>query len=79
LKNLKLMKSQDIFIAQPETAKQVNALKAFMEALKIKFEISNIEQYAPEFVEKILESRREAKNGMVTRIEKANLKTFLGL
>jgi len=54
LKNLKLMKSQDIFIAQPETAKQMNALKAFMEALKIKFEISNKEQYAPEFVEKIL-------------------------
>ncbi len=73
------MKTQDIFIAHPETNEQVNALKAFMQALKIKFEVSSEENYNPEFVEKVLESRQQAKEGKVTRIKKENLKEFLGL
>jgi hypothetical protein len=34
------MKTKDIFIAHPKKTERVNALKAFMQALKIKFEIS---------------------------------------
>lgn len=34
------MKTQDIFIAHPQTSEQVSALKAFMQALKIKFEVA---------------------------------------
>jgi len=73
------MKTQDILIAHPKTAEQVSALKAFMKALKIKFEVSNKEDYDPEFVEKVLESRKQAKEGKVTRVKKDNLKDFLGL
>jgi len=73
------MKSQDIFIAHPQTSEQVSALKAFTQALKIKFEISSEEKYNPDFVSKIEESREQAKNGNVTRVEKENLKEFLGL
>lgn len=73
------MKTQDIFIAHPQTNEQVSALSAFMQALKIKFEITREESYNPEFVEKILESREQAKNGKVTRVEKENLKEFLSL
>ena len=73
------MKPQDIFIAHPKTAEQVNALKAFMQALKIKFEITKEENYNPDFVQKIMESRLQAKEGKVTRVEKENLKEFLGL
>ncbi len=43
------MKNQDIFIAHPQTSEQVTALKAFMQALKIKFEISKNENYNPDF------------------------------
>jgi len=50
-----------------------------MQALKIKFEISKTDEYNPEFVEKIMESREQVKNGRVTRVEKENLKEFLGL
>ncbi|TZF85761.1 hypothetical protein FW774_01425 (plasmid) [Pedobacter sp. BS3] len=73
------MKAQDIFIAHPQTVEQVNALKAFMQALKIKFEVSKEESYNPDFVQKVLESRQQAKEGKVTRVKKENLKEFLGL
>jgi len=73
------MSAQGIFIAHPQTAEQINALQAFMQALKIKFEISAKENYNPEFVQKILESRQQAKTGKVTRVKKENLKEFLEL
>ena len=69
----------DIVIAHPGTVEQINALQAFMQALKIKFEISREETYDPEFVEKVLESRQQAGEGKVTRVKKENLKEFLGL
>jgi len=73
------MKTHDIFIAHPQTTEQVDALKAVLKALKIRFEVSSEENYNPEFVEKVLESRKQAKEGKVTRVEKENLKSFLGL
>ncbi len=73
------MKTQNIFIAHPKTSEQVSALKAFMQALKIKFEVATKESYNPDFVEKIIESRDQAKKGKVTGVEKDKLKDFLGL
>jgi len=73
------MKTQGIFIAHPQTAEQVNALLAFMQALKITFEVSREENYNPEFVEKVLKSRQQAREGKLTRVKKENLKEFLGL
>lgn len=73
------MENKDILIVHPQTSEQVLVLKAFMEALKIKFEITKAESYNPKFIEKINESRSQAKNGKVTRIKKEALKEFLGL
>lgn len=73
------MKTQDILIAQPESKEQVQALKAFMKALKIKFTVSSDETYDSEFVEKLLESRKEAQEGKVMRVKKEDLKEFLDL
>jgi len=73
------MSAQSIFIAHPKTVEQINALQAFTQALKIKFEIPKVENYNPEFVEKVLESRQQAKSGKVLRVKKENLKDFLGL
>jgi hypothetical protein len=44
---------------------QVDALKAFMKALKIKFELSKEEPkpYNPEFVKKIEQGDEDLKNG----------------
>lgn len=73
------MKSQNIFIAHPKTTEQVNALKAFMQALKIKFEVSKEESYNAEFVAKIKESREQYKKGEFISVEKKDIKSFLGL
>jgi len=73
------MNTQDVFIAHPRTLEQINALQAFTQALKIRFEISKEENYDPAFVEKVMESRQQAKEGKVTRVKKENLKEFLGL
>ena len=71
------MKTQDIFIAHPQTSEQVSALKAFMQALKIKFEVAKEKSYDPEFVEKIMESKRQIAEGNFTEVKRENLKTFI--
>lgn len=73
------MKSPQVVIVHSSSQSQSDALKAFLKALKIKFEFSDEETYNPEFVEKILESKEQVKNGKVTRVKKENLKEFLGL
>jgi len=73
----------DVYIAQPNTIEQAKALKAFMQALNIHFKVSEFDDtqntYKPEFVAKIMESKKQVENGQVTRVEKENLKAFLGL
>lgn len=65
--------------AHPKTTEQFEALKAFMKALKIKFEIAKEETYDPDFVLKIKESLQQAKERKVTRVKKDDLKEFLGV
>ena len=50
-------------IAHPKDDSQVEAVKAFMKALKIKFEISKEKPYNPEFVAKMSISEQEFKDG----------------
>jgi hypothetical protein len=52
-----------IFIVHPSTNEQVEALKAFVKALKIKYEVTSEKDYNPEFVAKIKKSRQDYKNG----------------
>jgi hypothetical protein len=64
------MKTENIFIAHPQTNEQLEALKAFMQALKIKFEISTkqIDNYNPEFVDKILQGDKDIAEGKGKKI-----------
>lgn len=71
------MKTQEIFIAHPQTSEQVSALKAFMQALKIKFEVAKEDTYNPDFVGKIMESKRQIAQGNFTEVKKENLKSFI--
>ena len=73
------METQDIFIAQPKSQEQVNALKAFMKALKIKFEITERDSYNPEFVAKIEQSKEQYRKGDFINVEEKDIKNFLGL
>ncbi len=73
------MASNDIFIIHP-TEEQAVALKAFVKALKINFEMTTPDEiYNPAFVAKIRKSRHQIKQGKSVRVEKAELKSFLGL
>ena len=71
------MKTQYIFIAHPKNVQQINALKAFMQALKIKFEISTPEDYNPDFVNKILESKKQIAQGKFTEVKQKDIKAFI--
>jgi predicted adenine nucleotide alpha hydrolase (AANH) superfamily ATPase len=63
----------------PQDESQIEAVKAFMKALKIKFEISKDKPYNPEFVAKIRKSEKEFEKGEFTRVEKDDLQNFLAL
>ena len=73
------MKTQNIIIAHPTTAEQTSVIKAFMEALKIKFEISKKSPYSAEFMAKIEKSKKEFEKGDFTRVEERDLENLLGL
>jgi hypothetical protein len=66
-------------IIHTETREQEDALKAFARALKIKFEVTKENPYNPDFVAEIEKSVQEFEEGSFTRIEKKDLKNFLGL
>ena len=57
--------------AQITDKSQMDALKAFLKALKIKFEIEKKEEkpYNPEFVSMISESRAQYEKGEYTRVK----------
>ena len=58
------MQTQNIFIAHPSTTEQIKALKAFVKALNIKFEITTTEKpYNQQFVDKILQGDEDFKAG----------------
>ena len=58
------MKTSGIIIAHPSSDDKFEALKAFMKALKIKFEIATTDKpYNPDFVDMVLDSEKEIKNG----------------
>ena len=51
-----------------------------MKALKMKFDPTKKgSPYNPEFVEKVLDSREQAKSGKTKRIKKEDLKAYLDL
>ncbi|MGM0478789.1 MAG: DUF2683 family protein [Bacteroidota bacterium] len=73
------MKEDNIYIIHPNNKEQANALKAFLKALKMKFEITKEKPYDPDFVEKIKRSKKEYEKGKYTTVDKDNLESFLGL
>ncbi|MCG9880804.1 MAG: hypothetical protein MH472_09430 [Bacteroidia bacterium] len=71
------MESRNILIAHPKTNEEVLALKAFMAALKIKFEVANEDSYDPEFVKKIVHSKKQIAEGNFTEVKPENLESFI--
>ena len=55
------MKTPEVLIAHPSNSSEVNTLKAFLKALKIKYEVAGRSPYNAAFVAKIEKSRRDYK------------------
>lgn len=55
--------------AYTDNSQQIDAIKAFMKALEIKFEVKPESPYDPEFVQKIEESRKQASAGQTVKID----------
>lgn len=72
------MNTTDIYIVKPSTDAQAIALKAFINALKIKFEVTD-KPYSFEFLEKIKQSEIEIEQGKTKKVKREDLKYFLGL
>ena len=67
------MKTSDIIIVHPDNEDKFEALKTFMKAFKIKFEITKEKPYDSEFVAKIEKSRQQYKKGDYTVIKTEDL------
>ena len=61
------MNTSDIIIVHPSEDK-LEALKAFLKALKIKFEIAPSKHYDDDFVKNILQGDEDIKNGKGKKI-----------
>jgi len=71
------MKTHEVITVHPQTNEQLNALKAFMQAFKIKFEVVKTKDYNPDFVEKIRESKKQITEGKYTELKQEDLKSFI--
>lgn len=72
------MEAQNSWTIHTYNTEQENALKAFVKALKMKFEPAE-KPYNTEFVKKIKESKKQHDDGNYTTVKKDDLKNFLGL
>ena len=54
-------------ISYPQKKEEIQALKAFLKALKIKFEYNEV-PYNPEFLAKIAESEEDYKAGRTRKV-----------
>jgi hypothetical protein len=57
------------FRAYTSNSQQIDAIKAFMKALKIKFEVANDSTYNPDFVKKIKNSQKQVDEGKTVKID----------
>lgn len=67
------------FTIHTDDKEHLNALKAMLIALKVKFEVSEDKPYNPEFVTKINKSIKQVKVGKTTKLNMEDLDSFLGL
>jgi len=67
------------FTIHTDDKEHLNALKAMLIALKVKFEVSEDKPYNHEFVAKINQSIKQVKEGKTTKLNMEELDSFLGL
>ena len=71
------MQTKDIVVIRPRTRERLNALKSFLSAFELDYEVQK--PYNADFVEKIQKSKQEFEDGKFKSVRKEDLKQFLGL
>jgi hypothetical protein len=67
-----------VIVAHTNDISQLETIKAFFKALKIKFEVNTKDKpYNPEFVAKIKRSEEDFKNGRYTSVKVQDLSKFI--
>jgi hypothetical protein len=72
------MNNSNTIISLSISDDKLNYIKAFLKALKVKFEITK-QPYSDEFITKVKKSEKEFENGEFTRVQKNDLQNLLGL
>ncbi|RYE17805.1 MAG: hypothetical protein EOP45_15145 [Sphingobacteriaceae bacterium] len=62
----------ETLIVQPENKEQLKALKAFMKAMKIRFQKEE-KSYSQEFITKMAQAEEDVQAGRTTKIEPADI------
>ena len=70
------MKNNNVLIAHPNSEDEMSVIKAFFNALNIKFEIAKESPYNPKFVEKIKKIQKSANR---TEVNPKDLWGSIGL
>ena len=63
----------EILLVRPENSEQLKAIKAVLKVLNVDFVSKKQSKYDPEFVKKIQESRKQAKEGKISSLNADNL------
>ena len=63
----------ETLLVRPENNEQMKAVKAVLKVLNVDFTLKKEKKYNPEFVKKIQESRKQAKEGKVNTINTKDL------
>ena len=63
----------ETIIVKPESQEQKKTIKAFLNALKIKFKEEDLSPYNPEFVAKIKKGEKDKKAGRYKTIKTSEL------
>lgn len=73
------MPTQDIFIIEPATSEEANALKAFAKALKLKFQVSKVKisESKKEILDNIQQGLKEVKLMEEGKLKTTSAKEFL--
>ena len=71
------MTIDEVLIIHPQTLEKMKALKTFLSAFNLEYKVEK--SYNTDFVRKIQKSRQEFVAGKFIRVEKEDLKSFLGV
>ena len=67
----------ETLLVRPENSEQLKAVKAILKVLNVDFTSKKDKKYNPEFVKKIQESRKQVKDGKISKLDTKSLWKYI--